>query len=427
MRYGKSWMTFWGTLACMVMNIWSAVMTERGDYTKFIVSRLFAGMTGASVSICKFYPLPQDVNPSAFLTSLTSKSVGPEFLVDIFFLHDRGKVFGIYFSCILLGIAMAPTFSGYITYYTSWTIQFWYQVAFLGASALAAFLFIEETGWDRTDEARWPQAPENWLAKRRLLYFNLRGFQVSPKEKTRDWVKPFRIFISPVVLLGGFVVMVTLGWMLALSTFIAIYLMTPVFAGGYGFNARQVANFTFCYWVGIFFSQVYAGAAYDRIPLFICKRFYNGVWHPELRLHSIWPVLIMYPIALGLFGEGLRQQWHYMSLAVFAAIAQFSGACVLPVMSNYMVEATGRMLAKEVNMAVSSDRLILGTASIFFLSPWGDATGILWVFGTMAFIQVFAGGIVLLLVLFGARIRQWNPIKNAQIEEGSVLQNNGGN
>lgn len=327
----------------------------------------------------------------------------------------------------MLGIGMAPTFSGYITYYTSWTIQFWYQVAFLGASALATLLFVEETGWNRGDSLGWPLPPEGWLAKRFLLYFNPRGFKVTPylSTKRERWSigKPLRIFVSPVVLLGGFVVMVTLGWVLSLQTFITIYLMTPTFAGGYGFDARQVANFTFCNWVGILLSQVYAFLAYDRIPLFVCKRFYKGVWHPELRLHSIWPILIIYPIALGLFGEGLKQQWNYMALAVFCATAQFSGAAVLPVMSNYMIEAAGRHLAKEVNMAVSADRLILGTAAIVFLSPWGDAVGPRWVFGTMAFIEVFAGGIVLLLVLFGHRIRQWNLVVSTHSEEGAVLEN----
>lgn len=39
----------------MAMNIWSAAMTDSGDYGAFMASRLFAGIMGASVSIREYY------------------------------------------------------------------------------------------------------------------------------------------------------------------------------------------------------------------------------------------------------------------------------------------------------------------------------------------------------------------------------------
>lgn len=52
-RFGKSWLLFWGVVGTMVMNVWSAVMTNSGDYGAFMASRVFAGVFGSSVSICE--------------------------------------------------------------------------------------------------------------------------------------------------------------------------------------------------------------------------------------------------------------------------------------------------------------------------------------------------------------------------------------
>jgi len=54
-RFGKCWLMFWGVISTMAMNIWSARMTGSGDYVPFMISRLFAGIMGASVSIREFH------------------------------------------------------------------------------------------------------------------------------------------------------------------------------------------------------------------------------------------------------------------------------------------------------------------------------------------------------------------------------------
>ncbi|CAK1366160.1 unnamed protein product [Cercospora beticola] len=401
-RFGKCWLLFWGVIGTMAMNIWSAAMTGSGDYGAFMASRLFAGITGASVSI-----------------------LGPQFLCEIFFLHDRGKVIGVYYGTIMFGIAAAPSFSGYIVYFASWTIQFWYQVGLHAVCAILVFLFVEETGWHREGGPQWPDQPRGWWAKRQRLYFNIKGFHVSPyltpAEEKKAALRPLLATFSPIMVLGGFVVAVTMGWVLAIQTFIAIYLMTPKIAGGYSFTAKGVATFMFCNWIGVIASQLYAAAVYDRLPLIICRRFYHGVWHPELRLHAIWPIMIIYPIGLGLFGAGLQEQWHYMSLAVCVAISQFSGAAGLGIVSNYLVEALGSHVANEVAIAVSCYRLVLGFSSIFFLTPWGDAVGPRWVFGTQAFLQLAAGGVVLFIVNFGPWVRSFNLVDTMYKEEIQVF------
>lgn len=326
----------------------------------------------------------------------------------------------------MFGIGMAPTFSGYIVYYASWTVQFWYQVGLHAVCAILVFLFVEETGWQRPGGPQWPEQTQGWWSKRRRLYFNVRGFQVSPyldpSEEKMAAIRPLLVTFSPIMVLGGFVVTVTMGWVLAIQTFIAIYLMTPEIAGGYSFTAKNVATFMFCNWIGVLCSQVYAGVVYDRLPLIICKRFYKGVWHPELRLHAIWPIMVIYPIGLGLFGEGLQEQWHYMSLAVCVAVSQFSGSAGLGIVSNYLVEALGSHVANEVAISVSCYRLVLGFASIFFLSPWGDAVGPRWVFGTQAFLQVAAGAVVLFMVRFGPWVRSLNLIEVVYKEEVQVFE-----
>ena len=67
-------------------------MTNEDDYVRFIISRLLSGMFGSV--------------PSA---------IGGGIILDVFFLHDRGKAFICYEVSILLGASVGPTFSGFIS------------------------------------------------------------------------------------------------------------------------------------------------------------------------------------------------------------------------------------------------------------------------------------------------------------------------
>lgn len=62
-------------------------------------------------------------------------------------------------------------------------------------------------------------------------------------------------------------------------------------------------------------------------------------------------------------------------------------------------------------------RLIFGIAITFFLFPWVDKVGLNWVFGTQAFLSVFALGMIAAVMMHGPALRKLSFI-HAASEEG---------
>ena len=145
---GRWSITFWSLLGSLACAVWSTQMTHRSDYNNFIVSRLMSGLFGAV--------------PSA---------VGGGMILDIFFIHHRGRAFVCYGIAILFGATSGPTFSGFITGTSTWTICFWWTVPFLAITAILVFVFAEETSFNREKGAMPVDIPHGFIMSRRAIFF----------------------------------------------------------------------------------------------------------------------------------------------------------------------------------------------------------------------------------------------------------------
>lgn len=67
-KIGRTSVIFWAMLGNLGMNIWSACMTSPDDYIPFIISRWLGGSFGSAPS-----------------------TIGAGIILDIFYLHQRGK------------------------------------------------------------------------------------------------------------------------------------------------------------------------------------------------------------------------------------------------------------------------------------------------------------------------------------------------
>ena len=158
-------------------------------------------------------------------------------------------------------------------------------------------------------------------------------------------------------------------------------------------------------WVGVLGAFVYTQLVSDRLPIWICKRR-GGVWKNEYRLQCMWlPGLVVLPIGLGLFGASVKQHWSPAILA-FSYFMTISGAyATTSIMSNYLAECFPRHPA-ECGIVLSGYRLALGLAAGFFIQPWVEKVGIVWTFGTAAFLSIFAFLFIILLLWKGAAVRR---------------------
>ena len=141
-------------------------MTRSNQYNAFVAASLVRAFFGTMPSI-----------------------IGNHLLMNLFFLHERGKAFAFFTLMFLLGVLAGPTFSGFIVQHVSWTVEFWWGVAAQGLSAILVLAFLEETGWDRgAGKQRHPVPPQTWGANRAATFFP--GYKVVPYVSRREIVCP---------------------------------------------------------------------------------------------------------------------------------------------------------------------------------------------------------------------------------------------
>jgi MFS family permease len=123
-------------------------MTGKDQYGAYIASRYFSGFFGTVVSV-----------------------LGPKYLTDMFFLHQRGRAFTILHLALNFGASAGPTFSGLIAADNYWPVEYWWSVGLTAATLVLIFLFLEETGYDRGEGGVNPQPARTFLANRVQTFF----------------------------------------------------------------------------------------------------------------------------------------------------------------------------------------------------------------------------------------------------------------
>lgn len=155
-------------MGLLVTGIWSATMTRSDQYGAFVAARLVGGLFGG-----------------------TAPALGADTVVDLFFLHQRGKAFTALNLSFLAGVVVGPTLSGFIVGSTSWTVQFWWSNGLEVIIIIITILLLEDTFYDRTLEAeayrnRWP---ETFFANRMATFFS-RGRVIPSISNTETVSRP---------------------------------------------------------------------------------------------------------------------------------------------------------------------------------------------------------------------------------------------
>lgn len=262
-RYGRTFTFFWSLVGLLVTGIWSATMTRSNQYGPFVAARLFGGLFGG-----------------------TAPALGADTVVDMFFLHQRGKAFTVLNLSFLAGVVVGPTLSGFIVGSTNWTVQFWWSNALEGIIIILTLALLEDTYYDRTSEAescrkRWP---ESFLANRMAtffcgtrvippismtetvslsfvldksisqrtyyrkgvgntaFFFQLRRSMDSQTIQLQIFCNTFLIGICPVTLLCGALTLVDFGFAAFFNIILTVFLQDPTSMGGYAFTPVQNAE-----------------------------------------------------------------------------------------------------------------------------------------------------------------------------------------
>ncbi|KAK4448432.1 MFS general substrate transporter [Podospora aff. communis PSN243] len=385
-KFGRSSVIFWTLVGQLAAQVWAPLMTKPDQYGPYLASRYFSAFFGVTVSV-----------------------LGPRYLVDMFFLHQRGRAFTILHLALNFGASAGPTFAGFVAAHAYLPVEYWWSVGLTGFTIIVVFVFLEETNYDRGEGAVNRTKPDSWI-KDRLETF-LPGTKVAKPITWKDTFKiavmPLKIAIAPVLLIIAGFDMISFGFYVALNALTPVWLQLPVKAGGiYGFDVTQNAAFTFHHWIGFMIGLVCGHFFSDRIPLWLVARNKDGAWKPEYRLYALWPT------------NFYRLHWSIMALAqLFVTIGSLVS---IPITVNYICECF-RTHTVEATLVLNSMRLFLGLSINFYINPWISAVGVGWVYGMMAFFSLFAFLVLVVLMIWGHAIRALTPFKTGSSEEGQFV------
>lgn len=161
---GRSAVVLWSLVGVFACQIWAAKMTGSGDFISFTISRLICGLFGGIPAI-----------------------IGSGYIIDMFYLHQRGKAFAIFEVLIIFAVVGGGTLSGFVAQTKPWNYVFWWTLGPIGAAIILVFLFVEDTTYtrDQAVPARDP-LPEGWVA-RRIATFCF-GTKTQPGGKMAEFV-----------------------------------------------------------------------------------------------------------------------------------------------------------------------------------------------------------------------------------------------
>ncbi|KAI0116650.1 MFS general substrate transporter [Hypoxylon sp. NC0597] len=344
---------------------------------------------------------------------------------DIFFLHERGKHIGYYtFGMCFAAMATIPAAYMLPTKY-SWRLFFYVSLAFASALFIFAFLFVEETSYDREahknsdvppghsdetissslekpDEAIIEQAAVT--PDRKTYLETLRPWgRIDPEVHalTLMW-RSFTYFLIPQVLwvVTSFGTIIGLG-ALAFNYVFPIKITAPPYNWPESSSGVQSLGSLLGFILALPFTS-----SSDRLAGYLTRKN-NGIREAEMRLGVMLPAMVIGPAGLVVYGLTAQFNLHWIGYFFGSGLASFGGYFYYCFTLAYAVDSynsnTSEMLI-AINVGKQAVSFGLGFGVLDWVMEHGYASIIAGAFGGV----FLANNLMLILfMLRGKQIRQF--------------------
>lgn len=238
------------------------------------------------------------------------------------------------------------------------------------------------------------------------------------------------VFAKPVCWIIFFVYALSFMWAVGINVTSSIIFGLPKAVGGYGFSLTTISYLYFTPLVALFIGEVrlaFLSTKEDRAPLeraltwdlplqvfghyandWVAARYvrrHNGLFRPEARLPPYFvAVAVMIP-GLILVGQALEHHLNVGLIVVgwglYVVGVMIASVAITAYALDYLPSASG-----EVSALVNLARTMSGFSVGYFQLQWGETAGFDVSFGIQAAIVAVAALLVVVLIVFGERLRK---------------------
>ncbi|KAH8431081.1 putative MFS transporter [Aspergillus melleus] len=312
---------------------------------------------------------------------------------DMFFFHEHLKVINCIEFFIILSPYLGPLLTSFIVADVSWRWAFWLCTIMSAVAFLLVFL-LDETLFERKGQ----QVP------RGSYFARLTGAQQVQLWRQRSFLQ---CVMRPIVAITKIPVLIVLifyflsfAWVIGVNTTIGIWLTND-----YGFSTRGIGYFYFFGIVGVIIGWLIGHYLHDAVGTFYTHR-HQGRLHPEARLIIVYPATVLCCVSLIILGFAFDRHWHYMVIAVFAALQCGSLMIITTAVNAYLLDCYPEG-SGEVGAWVTASRNWGGFMATYIQIEWVEGIGAARALGVQAAITFGSLAFILLLQVFGQRLRRW--------------------
>ncbi|KAL1987345.1 hypothetical protein VTN96DRAFT_4061 [Rasamsonia emersonii] len=367
-------------------------------------------------------------------------------LSDLFYEHQRGTFLGVYVLATSVGTYLGPLIPGYIADSSfGWRWIGWWSVIISGATIVVCLFTLEETMFDRSahldgrvvrnsklsthgepelglieQKAKPPTSaneglsndpavsynppddkPKTYLQRIALITpaSNLVGFGF--KQYVNRLFHTLRIFSFPAVIFSG------VQWG-AQDAWLTFYLTVeddnwsgpPWNYGDVGVGLMNIP----CV-IGAVLGCFYGGYLSDKFVIWLARRN-GGIQEAEHRLWLLFPLAVISPLGMLLFGIGTGYGWSWPAPYVGLGLIGFGWGCTGDLSMAYLMDAYPEMVLEGM-VGVSVINNSIACILTFTAGYWLDAQGVRNTFIIIAVLDFVFVMTTVPMMIWGKRCRRW--------------------
>ncbi|KAL1889009.1 hypothetical protein Sste5346_009189 [Sporothrix stenoceras] len=320
-------------------------------------------------------------------------ALGTPVLNDMFFMHERGEMTGVYTIFVTNGAHIAVLCGGFLGQYAGWRWDFYMPAIVTGVSFLVALFLLPETLFSRGPRFLAERTHERSYME---MLFNFKGNLIPQRRlKGQDFLTSFYMLKYPSVSLPFW--FYTLSW-----TFINILpaiSMAKIYGARYGFASGKIGLCTgIPLIIGCVIGEISGGKLSDIIVYRLAKKN-GGRAKPEHRLYLTCISAILGPTGMIIFGVCLQKNYSYIvplvGLAVGVCGLQITSTCLYAYLSDcYRPQTPESAVLMNLGRGLS---FVVG----FWWSPMVAKIGYAWTWSSQALILLVFWFPILALMIKG--------------------------
>lgn len=352
------------------------------------------------------------------VTQSTGQTIGLAFVEDCFFYHEHARKIGIWYAIYICSPFLGPLFGNFIVGKTAnWHIIFWCTAAWSAFLICLILLFGDETYYNRSVPfERQPRRGKGQF--NRLLrvtgVWQIQNHSGYFATVASSYIRLLTVFLKPIIALTMLFYAAAFMWMIGLFLCSGILLATPTAAGGYGLTSVQVGFVFFAPIVGVLLGEGFGHFFNDWVVKFYARR-HKGHFVPEVRLWTTWIGLLFIVPGLVVVGETFQHKWNVAAL-IFGWGMDVFGVLVTSVATIAFALDCYPSAPGEVSALINMARVGAGFSVPYFIEPWVHKQGYATTFGLQAMVVVVAYSIVIMIQIYGARLRTWGgPVRHLRV------------